>query len=205
MNSIRQELPKQLSLLLVDDHQIFLDGLSLALAPLCQDLKIHTASSAAAANHCLTQYSIDLILLDLGLPDISGLALLRSWQEQGLMVPVAVLSASDSNRDAQAALTAGAMGYISKGTHGEALRQQLRQILLGETLPVLPPDKVLPLSTRQQQILQLLASGLPNKSISRELGVSADTVKTHLKMLFHELKVHNRTACVSAARERGWL
>ncbi|MCU1716257.1 response regulator [Pseudomonas sp. 5P_3.1_Bac2] len=204
MHSIHQELPQQLSLLLVDDHQIFLDGLSLALAPLCPELKIHTAESAAAADDCLNQHNIDLILLDLGLPDISGLALLRNWQERGLMVPVAVLSASDSNSDVQAAITAGALGYISKGTRGEALRQALKQILLGEALPA-PPANQSPLSLRQQQILQLLANGLPNKSISRELGVSPDTVKTHLKLLFHELKVHNRTACVSAARERGWL
>jgi DNA-binding NarL/FixJ family response regulator len=55
------------------------------------------------------------------------------------------------------------------------------------------------------EILRLLAEGLPNKSISRQLGVSEDTVKTHLKSLFQEFAVHTRTACVSAARQRGWL
>lgn len=61
------------------------------------------------------------------------------------------------------------------------------------------------LATRRQEILLLLAEGLPNKSISRQLQLSEDTVKTHLKALFQHLGVHTRTACVSVARQRGLL
>ncbi|WP_298189386.1 response regulator transcription factor [uncultured Pseudomonas sp.] len=205
MTALCNELPAQLSLLLVDDHQIFLDGLSLALAPLCADLQIRTAESAAAAEICLQDHSFDLILLDLRLPDMPGLELLQRWQQQGRMTPVAVLSASDSNLDAQAALAAGALGFISKSANSDALRQALTRVLLGETLPAPQASDKPQLTPRQLEILQLLAEGLPNKSISRQLGVSEDTVKTHLKSLFQELAVHTRTACVSAARQRGWL
>ena len=205
MTALCNELPAQLCLLLVDDHQIFLDGLSLALAPLCADLQIRTAESAAAAEICLQHHSFDLILLDLRLPDMPGLELLQRWQQQGRMTPVAVLSASDSNLDAQAALAAGALGFISKSANSDALRQAVTRVLLGETLPAPQASDKPQLTPRQLEILQLLAEGLPNKSISRQLGVSEDTVKTHLKSLFQELAVHTRTACVSAARQRGWL
>lgn len=205
MTALCTALPEQLSLLLVDDHQIFLDGLSLALAPLCAKLTIRTAESAAAAETCLQHTNFDLILLDLRLPDLPGLELLQRWQHQGRMTPVAILSASDSSLDAQAALAAGALGFISKSANSDELRQAVTRVLLGETLPVPQTSDKPQLTPRQLEILQLLAEGLPNKSISRQLGVSEDTVKTHLKTLFQELTVHTRTACVSAARQRGWL
>ena len=197
-------LPAQLCLLLVDDHRIFLDGLSLALAPLCPDLLIRTAETAAEAEAWLDQQQFDLVLLDLRLPDVPGLELLQRWQQQGRMAPVAILSASDSTLDAQAAIAAGALGFIPKSANSDELRQAVTRVLLGETLPP-PANERSQLTPRQQEILVLLANGLPNKAISRQLGVSEDTVKTHLKALFQELDAHTRTACVSAARQRGWL
>jgi DNA-binding NarL/FixJ family response regulator len=205
MTALCTALPEQLSLLLVDDHRIFLDGLSLALAPLCPNLVIHTAETAAAAEACLQSADVDLILLDLRLPDMPGLELLQRWQQQSRLTPVAILSASDSNQDAQAALAAGALGFIRKSANSEELRQAVTRVLLGETLPAPAGVEKPQLTPRQMEILQLLAEGLPNKSISRQLGVSEDTVKTHLKSLFQEFAVHTRTACVSAARQRGWL
>nr|WP_298142144.1 response regulator transcription factor [uncultured Pseudomonas sp.] len=197
-------LPAQLCLLLVDDHRIFLDGLSLALAPLCPDLLIRTAETAAEAETWLDKQEFDLVLLDLRLPDVPGLELLQRWQQQGRMAPVAILSASDSTLDAQAAIAAGALGFIPKSANSDELRQAVTRVLLGETLPP-PTNERSQLTPRQQEILMLLADGLPNKAISRQLGVSEDTVKTHLKALFQELDAHTRTACVSAARQRGWL
>lgn len=204
MTALCTALPEQLCLLLVDDHRIFLDGLSLALAPLCANLQIHTAESAAQAEQCLQNGEFDLILLDLRLPDVPGLELLQRWQQQGRMTPVAILSASDSNLDAQAALAAGALGFIQKSANSDELRQAVTRVLLGETLPAPAAEKP-QLTPRQMEILRLLADGLPNKAIGRQLGVSEDTVKTHLKSLFQELDVHTRTACVTVARQRGWL
>ncbi|MGH8354798.1 MAG: response regulator transcription factor [Pseudomonas sp.] len=205
MTALCTALPEQLSLLLVDDHRIFLDGLALTLQPLTRRLHIHTAQNAAEAEAWLRQRDFDLILLDLRLPDVPGLELLQRWQKDGRLTPVAILSASDSSLDAQAALAAGALGFIPKSADGDDLRQAVTRVLLGETLP--PPARAPgpQLTPRQREILLLLADGLPNKAISRRLGLSEDTVKTHLKALFQELDVHTRTACVSAARQRGWL
>lgn len=203
MTALCTTLPDNLRLLLVDDHRIFLDGLSLALSPLSQNLQIHTAHSAAEAEQCLRQHGYDLILLDLRLPDEPGIELLQRWLARGESTPVAILSASDSALEAHAALAAGALGFIPKSSDGNALRQAVTRVLLGETLPA--PSSASPLTPRQLEILQLLAEGLPNKAISRELGLAEDTVKTHLKALFETFAVHTRTACVSAARQRGWL
>lgn len=205
MTALLSSLPENISLLLVDDHRIFLDGLALALRPLAANMEIHTAQSASEAEAWLAQRDFDLVLLDLRLPDIPGLELLQRWQKQGRMTPVAILSASDSAQDAQAALQAGALGFIPKSADGDALRSAVSRVLLGETLPAPKPLQIAELTPRQQEILPLLADGLPNKLISRRLGLSEDTVKTHLKALYQELDVHSRTACVSAARQRGWL
>lgn len=205
MTALCTALPEQLSLLLVDDHRIFLDGLALALGPLSPGLLIHTAQSAAEAEALLQTQDFDLILLDLRLPDVPGLELLQRWQQVGRLTPVAILSASDSAQDAQAALAAGALGFIPKSADGDDLRQAVTRVLLGETLPTPARDRGTPLTPRQRDILLLLADGLPNKAISRKIGLSEDTVKTHLRALFQELDVHTRTACVSAARQRGWL
>lgn len=205
MTALCTALPEQLSLLLVDDHRIFLDGLALALGPLSPGLLIQTAQSAAEAEALLRNQDFDLILLDLRLPDVPGLELLQRWQQAGQLTPVAILSASDSPQDAQAALAAGALGFIPKSADGDGLRLAVTRVLLGETLPTPARDRGTPLTPRQRDILLLLADGLPNKAISRSIGLSEDTVKTHLRALFQELDVHTRTACVSAARQRGWL
>lgn len=204
MTALCTTLPDNLRLLLVDDHRIFLDGLSMALSPLSQNLQIHTAYSPAEAEQCLRQHDYDLVLLDLRLPDEPGIELLQRWLARGERTPVAILSASDSALEAQAALAAGALGFIPKSSDGNALRQAVTRVLLGETLPA--PSSSSPLTPRQLEILQLLAEGLPNKAISRELGLAEDTVKTHLKALFETFAVHTHPhSCVSAARQRGWL
>ncbi|WP_341709175.1 response regulator, partial [Halopseudomonas sp.] len=128
MTALCTTLPDNLRLLLVDDHRIFLDGLSLALSPLSQNLQIHTAHSAAEAEQCLRQHDYDLILLDLRLPDEPGIELLQRWLARGESTPVAILSASDSALEAQAALAAGALGFIPKSSDGNALRQAVTRV-----------------------------------------------------------------------------
>ncbi|MEH6566974.1 MAG: response regulator transcription factor [Halopseudomonas sp.] len=205
-------LPPDTRLLLIDDHQIYLDGLSLTLGSLCEGVQLDHAHNAAQAMEQVQHNTYDLILLDLQLPDSSGLALLQKLRAGDPLVPIAVLTASNSPSDLDAALQLGAAGFISKTADGRTLLEAVTQLLYG--VQVVIGDENHPLdrqssardvgiTPRQLEILDLLAEGLPNKVICQRLSLSEDTVKTHLKALFSSLDCHNRTECVSNARKLG--
>ncbi|HBT59033.1 MAG: DNA-binding response regulator [Pseudomonadales bacterium] len=205
-------LPPDTRLLLIDDHQIYLDGLSLTLGSLCEGVKLDHARNAAEALQLVREYPYDLILLDLQLPDSSGLSLMQKLRAADAMVPIAILSASNSPSDLEAALQLGAAGFISKTTDGKTLLDAVTQLLYGAQVVIgdtaLKIDRQtsareVGITPRQLEILDLLAEGLPNKVICQRLSLSEDTVKTHLKALFSSLDCHNRTECVTQARKLG--
>lgn len=205
-------LPPDTRLLLIDDHQIYLDGLSLTLGSLCEGVKLDHARNAAEALQHVREYPYDLILLDLQLPDSSGLSLMQKLRAADAMVPIAILSASNSPSDLEAALQLGAAGFISKTTDGKTLLDAVTQLLYGAQVVIgdtaLKVDRQasareVGITPRQLEILDLLAEGLPNKVICQRLSLSEDTVKTHLKALFSSLDCHNRTECVTQARKLG--
>jgi DNA-binding NarL/FixJ family response regulator len=207
-------LPPDTRLLLIDDHQIYLDGLSLTLSKLAQGIILDHAHSASEAEELVRRHTFDLILLDLQLPDSSGLALLQKLRSIDPVVPIAILTASNSPSDLDAALQLGAAGFISKTADGQVLLEAATRLLFGETVIISaenqPLDRVssareLGVTPRQLEILDLLAEGLPNKVICSRLTLSEDTVKTHLKALFSTLGCHNRTECVNSARRLGLL
>lgn len=205
-------LPPDTRLLLIDDHQIYLDGLSLTLQNLCQGVTLDHAHNASEAEHLANTHTYDLILLDLQLPDSSGLALLQKLHKIDLLVPIAVLTASNSASDLDATMQLGAAGFISKTTDGSTLLNAVTRLLFGEQVVIgngtQPLDRQasareLGVTPRQLEILDLLCEGLPNKVICQRLNLSEDTVKTHLKALFITLNCHNRTECVSVGRKLG--
>lgn len=205
-------LPPDTRLLLIDDHQIYLDGLTLTLGSLCEGVQLDHARNAAEALQQVRQHPYDLILLDLQLPDSSGLALMQKLRAADAMVPIAILTASNSASDLEAALQLGAAGFISKTTDGKTLLDAVTQLLYGAQIVIgdesLSVDRQsnareVGITPRQLEILDLLAEGLPNKVICQRLSLSEDTVKTHLKALFSSLNCHNRTECVTHARKLG--
>ncbi|MEO1829592.1 MAG: response regulator transcription factor [Pseudomonas sp.] len=205
-------LPPDTRLLLIDDHQIYLDGLSLTLSSLCEGVQLDHAHNAAEALLQVSEHPYDLILLDLQLPDSSGLALLQKLRAADAMAPIAILTASNSPSDLDAALQLGAAGFISKTADGATLLQAVTQLLYGAQVVISDENRPLDrqssarevgITPRQLEILDLLAEGLPNKLICQRLSLSEDTVKTHLKALFSSLESHNRTECVNHARKLG--
>ncbi len=214
---VEDRLPDRLRLLVVDDHPLFVEGLSLTLQGLPRKVAITTAVTAEAAIRTLAvDPAFDLILLDLSLPDGRGLSLLRHVQLKRLFIPVVIVSASDQPDDVRDALKAGASGFIGKGEGRQGILNAIDQVLAGEVYlppffsdcPSLPETRtnLMPILTaRQQEVLQLLAQGLPNKRICSELGLTEHTVKTHLKALFAALDAHNRTECVHKAERLGLL
>ena len=134
----------------------------------------------------------DLVLLDMQLPGLSGLAAVRAWRTRFPLVPVVVLSGEQRRQAVLDALAAGAAGFVPKATSNEVLLGALRIVLDGgrylpplllepETTPRADdPLQALGLTVRQADVLRLLARGAPNKVIGRELGLAERTVKAHV-------------------------
>ncbi len=205
-------LPPDTRLLLIDDHQIYLDGLTITLNTLCPGITLDHARNANEAELLVSQHTYDLILLDLHLPDSNGLILLEKLRSTDELTPVAMLTGSTNPSDLDAALLQGAAGFISKAADGPMLISAVLRLLFGEQVVMVDESQPLDrqsnarekgITPRQLEILDLLAEGLPNKVICKRLSLSEDTVKTHLKAIFSTLSCSNRTECVNTARRYG--
>ena len=211
-------------ILLVEDHALFREALSLILEQLDDDVTFVFAGNGADARSACGYYNdLDLIIMDLALPDEDGLDLLPALRRQTVTVPIVVVSASEEPDKVRMALEAGAVGYIPKKASGSELLAALKSVLTGETYvtPALlstmdDPPRMVPtvadsanrtgvLSPRQRQVLRLLAGGLPNKLIARELNLSEGTVKLHVSAIIHTLGTRNRTEAVMEGERRGLL
>lgn len=187
-------------ILIIDDHQIYLEGLEMMLAQSLVNAQIDKASSLEEARLKLAQtVDYDLILLDLSLNYGNGFDLCQSniLRDQ----PVAILSASENPQDVLNAESLGLLGYLNKSSDNDQLIADVKLLLEGTCVyPSISKPKIV-LTPRQLDVLTLLAEGYPNKTISRQLALSEATVKTHLRALFNILDVHTRTQCVNVARE----
>jgi DNA-binding NarL/FixJ family response regulator len=209
-------VPEQaLKLLVVEDHPIYLEGLSFILKKLTQKVSLKSVHSTSDARMLLSEdQNFDLVLLDLGLPDGGGISVLKFLRDKKIFIPVVVLSASEESRDVQCSLKAGASGFISKASGSSEILAAITGILSGD---ICVPDfynessicsaeiKKPSLTPRQNDVLRLVIEGLPNKGISRSLNLTEHTVKSHMKALFSLLNVHNRTECARVAIELSLL
>lgn len=201
--------------LLVDDHALIRDALALMIAMHHPSVDLRHASCLADARAALrAEPDIQLVLLDLSLADSHGIATLEQVRQASPAVRVVVLSADDHADTIQAALDAGAAGFIPKTTESHVLRHAVATVIDGGIY--LPPlDKAaapapqlvgadtLGLTPRQVDVLRMLVDGNSNKSIARALELAPSTVKTHLEAIFQRLNVSSRTQAVVAASRLG--
>ena len=170
----------------------------------------------AALDKLALESPVDLMLLDLEMPGMNGLEGFREIRRRYPALPIAIVSGVNDVRIIRELLDGGARGYIPKLAGSEQLMNALRRVLKGEIyvpdalfIPAqLTPandDKASPLTSRQHEILPLLAEGMPNKRIADALSVTEGTVKQHLKDLFRRLGVRNRTQAVKEAQRLGLL
>lgn len=199
-----------MKVLLVDDHTLFREGLALLLTTVADAVEVLHAGSLAQAAAALP-LGPDLVLLDLALPGVSGIDGLVDLRRLTEDIPVVVLSGNEDPATMRACIDAGAMGYIPKTAGSQQMRMALRQVLAGEV--VLPPSaeagapapqtdagRLLGLTPRQLDVLRCLVQGKTNKVIARDLGIHADTVKSHVTAVLLALGVKNRTEAVYAVR-----
>jgi len=201
-----------MKVLLVDDHGLFREGLALVMAQHCQGVELLQAERLAQAITLVKQHvDLDVVLLDLALPDSQGLDALPRLHEATPNARIVVLSADDSAATVRGAIEQGAAGFIPKTAQGSTLRAALDVVLGGGVYlpggpppnPAAAPERALELTPRQLEVLHLLIRGATNKHICRELSMAESTVKTHLAVIFRRLEVSNRTQAVFAAARLG--
>jgi DNA-binding NarL/FixJ family response regulator len=197
----------------VDDHRLILAGIRRALE---RSPDIEVVGEADSGNQVLplvARTSPDLVLLDLRLPDLDGLACLEALGEQFSDVKVVMLSAFADPEYVQAALSRGARGYIVKNVNPVDLASALRQALEGTVYHALGVPETdtrgraqsAGLTERERVVLEAAARGLSNRAIARELWVTEQTVKFHLTNIFRKLGARNRTDAARRAYARGLL
>jgi DNA-binding NarL/FixJ family response regulator len=196
---------------IADDHPLFRGALRQALAGIGGDPDIleagdfDTARSIVAAND-----DLDMILLDLSMPGVSGLSGLITLRGLQAGVPVVVVSAHDDPETIRRALSLGASGFISKSSSMDAIRAAISTVLAGgiwspseidlgvEADPEISDliQRLQTLTPQQSRVLSMLAEGLLNKQIAYELGVSEATIKAHVSAVLQKLGVDSRTQAV---------
>ncbi|MCK7594664.1 response regulator [Pseudomarimonas salicorniae] len=199
-------------ILIADDHPLFRAALAQAVKALEADTEVLEAGSLASAQAVLdARPGIDLVLLDLHMPDSHGLMGLATLRAAHPAVAVAMISADDEPETVRRAMAYGAAGYIPKRSDGDQLHAALRTLLdggeylpddLADRLGALPASdddddrtaaRLAQLTPQQFKVLTLVAEGRLNKQIADVLGISERTVKAHLSALFEKLDVRNRT------------
>jgi DNA-binding NarL/FixJ family response regulator len=202
-------------ILLVDDHPVVRAGLVGLLSSQPDFEVVGEASNGLEALDLLGKLSIDVVLMDLRMPQMDGVSAIRQIRAQFPKVQVLVLTTYDTDSEIVRAVEAGATGYLLKDVPREELFRAVRLCARGEAV-LSPPiaARLLSwvrgpaeenLSVRELEVLSLVARGLSNKEIARKLKISEATVKTHLLHAFGKLGVDDRTAAVTVALERGIL
>src|SRR6201996_985138 len=201
-------------LVIADDHPLFRDALRGAVASVVSTAKIDEAGSFEDLTALLEQDSdVDLILLDLSMPGISGFSGLIYLRAQYPAIPVVIVSASDDGATIRRSLDFGASGFIPKRFGVETLRDAIVKVLDGDVW--VPPDTDLPsaadpdmtrlrdrlvtLTPQQVRVLMMLSEGLLNKQIAYELGVSEATIKAHVAAILQKFGAETRPRAVIAA------
>ena len=215
-------------ILIVDDHPLFREALGSLLERFYPSAAVFEVGSVEEAAGVVRQYApFDLIMLDVFLPGQSGVAGLETLHASvAANTPIVIMSGSDNSEMMNQALAKGARGYIAKSAGVGDVKNALHLILAGEIYispsmlaevrqraePKAPPPPTVPpptdnsgLTPRQRDVIRLMARGLPNKSIARELNCSDGTVKLHVSAILRTLHASNRTEAVQAATRLGVL
>jgi DNA-binding NarL/FixJ family response regulator len=217
--------------LVVEDDPVMQQRLCrLLTAAGCEVVHVAIAGSVTGARQLLAERNFGVVLVDIGLPDGSGIELVGELQARHPLVPAVVISAFRADEIILAALRAGAIGYLLKERDDIELELALRSIAQGgapidpaiargilalltqpqrgtpDTAPaglLTPPEAVL--SRRENSILELVAQGLSNREMAEALSISRLTVECHTKNIYRKLAVNSRTEAVYTARTRGLL
>lgn len=225
---------RTINLLIIDDHPLFRQGIRFSLQDESDIKVIGDVSTAEEALEFINVTTPDVLLIDLNLPQMSGLDLTRTIHRTYPRMGVIILSMHESDDHAFNALRAGAAAYYSKEISSIQLAQAIRRVARGEYVindvifdeprvaqRILTQFRNLnrdivteadvdfslfsPLSEREIEVLEKIAAGQSNKGIAEVLGISTQTVKNHISSILRKLSLNDRTQAVIYALRRGWI
>jgi DNA-binding NarL/FixJ family response regulator len=201
---------------IADDHPVVREGLVAMLETEPDFEVVGTAATGAEAAALVARVDPDVMLLDLELPELDGVGVLRRLAAEGARASVIVFTVFGTDERIIAAVEAGAAGYLLKGAPRGELFAAVRTVAAGGSLlaPVASsavlrrvrgetPAAGPSLTPREREVLEALAQGLGNKQIAARLGVSERTIKFHVSSLFEKLGARNRTEAVTIAARAG--
>jgi DNA-binding NarL/FixJ family response regulator len=209
--------------LIADDEMLVREGIR-RLLELSADVEVvGEARDGEEALALIAELNPDVVLLDVRMPKVSGLELLKQLRDSGELPPTILLTTFDDDDVLLAGVKAGARGYLLKDVSLEQLTGAIRAVAAGETVirPAVtervlrglenvrrdfdaldPPD---PLTKREVEILRLMAGGYSNREIADALGTAEGTIKNHASSILSKLGVRDRTRAVLKALERGYI
>ncbi len=208
--------------LLVDDHTVVRQGLK-ALLALEPDVEvIGEAENGREAIKCLEELNPDVVLMDISMPGLNGIEATRQIRQQYPHIKVVVLSMHANEEYVFQVLQAGASGYVLKQSDSMEVLTAIQAALSGGSFMSPPISRAVIdnyvrraeargkgnalklLTPREREVLQLLAEGLPNRDIAKQLNISVKTVETHRSNMMSKLNVKSKTELIKYALRKGW-
>jgi len=219
---LEKDLPR-IKIIIADDHPLIRQGIRTLLEREPDFDIVAEASDGEEAVKLTSEYNPDVILMDVGMPKLSGLEATRMIKTEHPDICVLVLTIHDDERYIIGFLKAGASGYLLKTAYGEELVHSIRALRAGtmvmhptvaerllscfdsQQLSKVKLDGVEQLTIREVEVLRLAARGMGNNEIAHELNIGVRTIKGYLVNIYAKLGVNSRTEAVVCALQQGWI